>query len=186
MDTVWIEFLSRLEGILPGSTSGFAPATKNEVNSFESALGSSLPADFKRYLELAGGRKAGHKLPCFQLLSLYSLDEIKADRLQLLDVFGDEPPISHIRENKLKPYIWRPLWIPFMDFNAVHRIFIDLDPGKNGRFGQIVRDYPGIDIELDSIVISQSFEDFIRDFTRRLAPSTCQVENGNITFNTWP
>jgi cell wall assembly regulator SMI1 len=187
IDIIWEKFTSRLERILPGCTSRFTSADDIAVDKFESEIGILLPVDFKRYLQIAGGRKEhGTPLPIFGHFALPSLIEIKASRKNLIFLFGDEPTLGHIPENKLKPCIWDPLWIPFMESNATDRLILDLNPGKNGHFGQIARDYPGIDRASDSVAVSRSFEDFVQETSDRLQGTGCQVKEGRIDFGNWP
>jgi len=187
MDAIWTQFRTRLEAALPGCTSRLAPADDASVAQFEFRVGTAFPADFKRYLQLAGGRNDhGPSLPEFGYLSLQSLAEIQADRNMLIFLFRDEPPVNHIQENKLKPRIWDPLWIPFMEFNGTDRLLIDLNPGRNGHFGQVVYDYPGNDWEADSAVRYQSFPKFIEDASDRLRKSLYEIKDGRIVFPDWP
>jgi cell wall assembly regulator SMI1 len=75
--------------------------------------------------------------------------------------------------------LWDNLWIPFAEFNASSRLILDLNAGKNGQNGQVILLYPGVDTESDEMVVAISFDNFGKEFLRRLKNNEFEIDDGN-------
>lgn len=145
------------------------PADAEAIAALESRLGVSLPEAFKAYLATMDGQNALGDLHGFVGDDrLLPIAEIIALMDQMSDLFGDEEPLAHIKENKVRPVLWDPLWVPFGAFDGAPRLILDLHPGSNGTVGQVVQTWPGADLESDDLVIAASFADFSADLLRDL------------------
>ena len=60
-------------------------------------------------------------------------------------------------QNKFVTY---PHWLKCTDFEGSPRLILDLHPGRNGTYGQVWQDWPGVDREADGTVIAPNFAEF--------------------------
>jgi cell wall assembly regulator SMI1 len=159
------------------------PADTEQIENLEKQLQIELPLTFKSYLQFFNGQsKEGKKFPLVGYNRFLPLDEIIELIKQQIELFGDEEPIEHITENKVKPVFWDNLWIPFAEFNGTIRLILDLNAGKNGQHGQVILHYPGIDIEGDEIVAALSFNNFGKEVLHRLKNNEFEIEDEIIQF----
>jgi cell wall assembly regulator SMI1 len=101
----------------------------------------------------------------------------------LMDNWSNEPPIAHIKENKVKPMFWVAKWIPFAENEGgSSQLCIDLNPGKNGIYGQVLQLRFGQDLEADEVVIANSFREFSHELLKRLQTGDFVIEDDNINF----
>jgi len=163
-----------------------APATLQEIQYLEESLDVDLPHSFKKYLLTFNGQINKHHgdLPLLGYNNFLSIDEIIKTWNMMNELFDDEDRIDWVNENKIKPVIWSRKWIPFTDFEASDRLVIDLEPGKNGRVGQIFCCHSGMDYEGAEFeeIISDSFEDFSKGILSRLKQNMVEVKDSIIKF----
>ncbi|MCK0203182.1 SMI1/KNR4 family protein [Ornithobacterium rhinotracheale] len=159
---IWEHILKELGTISPKIYNSFNKgANEQEIVYLESALKTTLPDDFKSYLSVCNGQKCkDYEHPFLGYNCLLSIDEMISTWQMMNDLFAEEEPIEHIKENKIKPVYWNQLWIPFSDYEASSRLILDLDPGVNGNYGQVYTLYSGLDSESDEAVVAQSFKEF--------------------------
>jgi cell wall assembly regulator SMI1 len=113
MDTIWEEFINQLETILPGCTSRFVNADHAAIEKFESDIGISLPADFKRYLQLSGGRKDhGPALPILRVFSFLSLTETRT--VPVVRCLTPHFTSLHCKMNIVNVYLAKSLPLPYV------------------------------------------------------------------------
>jgi cell wall assembly regulator SMI1 len=184
MQNSWTKIKNELTKVSSDIGSSFnKPASNKQITLLETALKQTLPDSFKEYLMTFNGQQhenystffIGHNC-------LLNVKEIIDTWKMQMDLFGDEEEIDWVKENKVRPVIWDKSWIPFTDFEATTRIAIDLNPGKNGTYGQILQIHAGQDLETDNIVISRSFEDFSKEILKRLTKKNYEYKNGIIEF----
>ena len=164
METQLRRFSELMHRRLPKVAEQFTTLDVTQIDQFENELGIPLPYNFRRYLERFCGRKntARESLRVIGSFCFLSLHEIQNFRRLQLSLFESEPKIQHIHENKVQPVFWDHLWVPVVDTIGLgmDQFILDLHPGKNGKTGQIIRMYPGIDMENSDIVVSLSFEEY--------------------------
>ena len=184
MNDIWKQILEEIKQISPEIYKTVnKPATITEIKELDGMLPCHLPqslVDF--FLVFNGQSENGVDFPLIGYKRFLPIEEIIKVRENLEFLFGDEEPIEHIKENKTKPVFWDNLWIPFAEYNGTDRLFLDLNPGKNGVYGQVITDYPGIDRESDKIVVASSFEHFSKECLRRLKNNEFKIENDTIQF----
>lgn len=175
------EILSRISNNIGNSFN--KPASNDEIVLLETVLKQTLPDSFKDYLLTFNGQRDDNYNTFFIGYNcLLSIDRIIETWKMQMDLFGEEDKIDWIKENKVLPVIWDKGWIPFTDFEANTRIAIDLNPGKNGTYGQIIQIWPGQDLETDNIVIAESFENFSKEILKRLIDNNYEYKDQAITF----
>jgi cell wall assembly regulator SMI1 len=189
METRLRRFADLLGRALPQAAAQFAPLDSSRIAGFELELGVRLPQTFRQYLEGFGDRRnALQESPriigrfCF-----LSLDEIQSNRNLFLNLFEDEPSIDFIRENKVQPVIWDYLWVPFVDTLGLgnNQFILDLHPGKNGTMGQIIRMYPGIDLEGEGIAVCPGFDEFLDRTCDFLSSPSCAYRGDSLDPSGW-
>jgi len=185
MNNIWTQILNEIKRISPDIYETVnKPAKIREIMEFDGMLPCNLPQSFVDFLLVCNGQsEKGIGSPLIGYKRLLPINEIIKVRENLGFLFGNEEPIEHITENKTKPVIWDNLWIPFAEYNGTDRLFLDLNPGKNGQYGQVITDYPGIDRESDEIVVAITFENFSEELLRRLTNNEFEIENNTIQFD---
>ncbi len=160
------------------------PVDVKQVETLEKQLSIQLPLAFTSYLQTFNGQTTkGEDFPLVGYNRFLPLTEIIQVIKQQMELFGDEEPIGHITENKVKPVLWDNLWIPFADFESSSRLILDLNAGKNGQYGQVIFLYSGIDMESDEIVVASSFDNFGEELFRRLKNNEFEIDDNSILFN---
>lgn len=107
------------------------PASAEDLKAVEDAIGGKLPADLRAALEIHDGRPA---LDSYRLLPA---DRIK-DRYES-EMENVDKPSSQPGDGTCKPVMWSKGWIPFAEDGSQNYLCIDLDPGKQGAKGQVIR-----------------------------------------------
>jgi cell wall assembly regulator SMI1 len=181
---IWKLIAEEIKRILPKTYKTLnPPADTKQIEYFEKQLSVQLPLAFKSYLQVFNGQtKQGDDFSLVRYYRFLPLEKILELIKQQIFLFGDEEPIGHITENKVKPVLWDNLWIPFAEFNGTDRLILDLNAGKNGQNGQVILYYPGIDMESDEIVVAISFENFGEELLYRLKNNEFEIENNAIQF----
>jgi cell wall assembly regulator SMI1 len=183
MKPTWQALKAEFHRIVPEKTTSFnSPATEQELQNLETNLGCILPDDFKNYLRVFNGQIDHNPLVAYH--SFLSTSNLLAHWQMLMDIFGNEPAIAHVKENKVKPVLWLAKWIPFAkNEDGSSQLCIDLNPGKNGVYGQIILLHFGQDLTLDDVVISNSFAEFSHELLHRLQTEQYTLEEGDINFD---
>ncbi|MCL1919175.1 MAG: SMI1/KNR4 family protein [Peptococcaceae bacterium] len=191
---IWEKIASQIKAISPKTHSTLnGPATKEELDSLSQTLNTQLPSTFCEYLFCFNGQNSGSQYgfeddcPLLGYNYFLPVQRILETWQMMNKLFEDEPPIDWIKENKIKPVIWSPLWIPFTDYEASSRLILDLDPGKNGAYGQVFKYFPGMDYEGESgegydVIIASSFEEFSDHTLRRLTAKEFSLKDDVIEF----
>ncbi|WP_185960056.1 SMI1/KNR4 family protein [Planococcus soli] len=117
------------------------PATVEEIEDLERILGVSLPNDLSRLYQLHNGELAGEPglffglsfLPLPDVLNEWRFCASLADDRAMNDVPFYAVPLETIKDQ----YINRK-WIPFAADFGGNFLAVDLDPGPNGTYGQVI------------------------------------------------
>jgi len=184
MNETWLQIGKILSAIAPEIAQTLnLPASQDQVSSLEQRLDVSLPESFKSYLLTFDGQHLDYLMPLLGYNCFLSIKEIIEFWEMQVSTFEDEEIISHLTENKVKPMFWNKKWIPISDFEASNRLILDLDPGKNGLSGQIIKHYPGVDLESNEIVVANSFDEFSKEILKRLSENKFKINDGVIEFD---
>ena len=177
----WTNIRKNLIDISPKIAKSFnKPATQKEIEQLEATIGEKLPTSFVEYLTTFDGQNHNDfEISFIGANSLLTIKEILEVWTMQVELFADEPEIE-ITENKVKPKIWDKKWIPFSDFMANQRLVIDLNPGKNGTYGQILQLWAGQDLEDDEVVVANSFDEFTKHILEDLKSKNFQITDENI------
>ncbi|QSW88018.1 SMI1/KNR4 family protein [Flavobacterium endoglycinae] len=186
MKDTWKLILQELSRIVKGNRKVNAPATIEEIEYLEKTLDVNLPDSFKNYLLTFNGQSCELNgiQPLIGYNNFLSIEEIIKTWRMMSELFDDGESIDWVKENRIKPVIWNRKWIPFTDYEGSQKIVIDLDPGKNGKIGQIFCYHSGMDYEETEFdeIISGSFEDFSNEILYRLKQNIIEVDDGIIEF----
>lgn len=176
MTEVWTKIKKSLIDVLPAIAESLnKPATQNEIELLEKTIGKSLPLSFIEYLKVCNGQNHDDfNITFVGANSLLTISEIIEVWKTQIFLFADEPKIA-INENKVQPKIWDNCWIPFTDFMGQQRLVIDLNPGKNGVYGQVLQLWAGQDLEDDGVVVANSFEEFSQHILRDLLSKKYEI-----------
>ena len=183
MNAIWKQILNEIKRISPDIYNTInKPAEIQQIMELNKFLGCNLPQSFIDFFLVFNGQS--EKGIDFSLIGnnrFLPIAEIIKTIEQQDFLFGGEEPISHIKENKIKPVFWNNLWVPFADCEVNTRLILDLDAGKNGTNGQVIQLWSGIDYE-DDVVVSNSFEEFSKELLSRLKNNEFKLENDTIEF----
>ncbi|EAD2030477.1 hypothetical protein Y843_04820 [Listeria monocytogenes] len=161
------------------------PAKNNDIIFLEQALNCPIPDAFKEYLLTFNGQTNWNTQQSTPLLGFnyfLSSHNIIETWSTMNVLFTEEEPIKWVTENKIKPLVWSNKWIPFTDFEAQQKLILDLDPGKNGQFGQIFSYHSGMDYQE---IVADSFEEFSRSILKKLQKNDYTIDNHIIQFNNY-
>jgi cell wall assembly regulator SMI1 len=134
------------------------PETAEAVSAVESLLGTSLPEDYRYFLNSIGAQRlvplndttATHSalIRHFDIISPATATSLYQDMVEIWD-----PDLSVDTVGPVKPLFKNELWWPCVDMG--HRgLCLDMDPADGGRFGQIIF---VADNEFDRKVVADSF-----------------------------
>ena len=145
--------------------------SQREIETLESKLNVSLPADFLEFYKVHNGQNSSEGL--FELNVLLPFDRIVNDWKVYADVFergdlhdedGNLLTVSHI-DKGIKNNWWNPKWIPITSDARGENVCMDLDPSEEGTVGQIIDVFSNIDGRL---LLSGSFRAWIEKYVSDL------------------
>ncbi|GHS89185.1 hypothetical protein FACS189487_08930 [Campylobacterota bacterium] len=182
---IWQQIINEIKRISPDIYKTVnQPAKITQIRELETVLDCALPQSFVDYLLVFNGQsEQGNEFPLFGFTRFLPVDEIIKTIEQQIELFGDEEPLEHIKENRIKPVLWNKRWLPFAEFNGDERLILDLDAGKNGKNGQIIHLWSGIDMEDDELLLANSFDEFDNVFLDHLKNNDFKIENGIMSFS---
>jgi cell wall assembly regulator SMI1 len=134
-----------IEGILKeGAPSTYTalrpPANADAIDELEAMIGTKLPRGLVSSLRIHDGMRPGVEL--FDWYSLLPVRSIiyacKVARDNPWDEEGDEYAAGRRIKNDIR---WRQRWIPVMETAGGDHVVLDLDPGPDGKRGQLFRWY---------------------------------------------
>ena len=162
------------------------PASATEVKRLARAFGGKLPTDLLQSLAIHDGLRDSY-LGQVRLFNYWSLLPVKA-MLEARDgyrevqaMLGPDGVYPRGKNRAVKTDLrWRDGWLPFMDADG-DMLVIDLDPGPDGRLGQVVKFY---NAESRRPVIAPSFRAWLSALADRLAARQFRLgEGGGIWFD---
>jgi cell wall assembly regulator SMI1 len=154
---------------------GFAPgASEKELNALESEL-PKLPKELRQLLAVVNGQDT--KTPILPAARLQSAEDILAEWKDLCENVDEETFGGEYQDDdKVKLFNATKLWIPLAwDYEAGGGIYhyIDLDPGPNGKVGQVLQATSECDFQVLTGSLTAMFENIAKCFaeeTLRLEP----------------
>lgn len=185
MKDVWDNIQKELLGQAPITAESLNHQVDiSEIQELERVTEYKLPTSFIDYLNTFNGQTHNnYEITFIGYNCLLPVREIIEEWKMLIQLFGNEPFIDFIKENKVQPRYWDKGWIPFSCFEADTRLVLDMNPGKNGVQGQILQMWGGQDLEGDEVVIADSFEEFSQKILDELKSKAFHVEDGVIILN---
>ncbi|MGF1425700.1 SMI1/KNR4 family protein [Kitasatospora sp. LaBMicrA B282] len=137
---MWRRIEAHLAEHAPGALAGLAgPAGADEIAEQETRLGFGLPADFAASLavhrEIAIPGLQGDAVRHWDVTAPAS----RRDEMDLRSRSAERPG-DEIRND----WDWRPGWMPVTLEPDGSHVVLDLDPGPEGRYGQLVRTDQGV------------------------------------------
>lgn len=154
------------------------PATNEEIENLEHTLGTSLPADLRRLYQVHNGELGGAPglffgmsfLPLSGVLSEWQSCSAAADDEAMNDV-----PFYAVPPETIKDHYVNRKWIPFAADFGGNFLAVDLDPGPNGRSGQVINF--GLK-ENTRHVVANSVEDLIEFISQTLQDGSYTIDGG--------
>jgi cell wall assembly regulator SMI1 len=130
--------LTRWAAVCPLDIAFNPGASEAEIARAEQALGVAFPADLREYLLLANGEGYSEGfIGDWRLLELkFIVSETQFMRRLVEDgSLGDNTNDS---TPAIKGLWWNPQWIPIVTSGSGHFFCVDLDPGPEGKVGQVI------------------------------------------------
>lgn len=165
------------------------PASDAELASLQEKIGVGLPEPFVGLYRWRNGQRDIRDTGPFYGLGFLSIADLLKQWETWKDVIRDHPGLNESAYNAsavpgvVKSLYSNPLWIPFAyDWGGNH-IGVDLDPGPNGRVGQVINF--GRD-EDEKYVLGQTVDDFILRIVKELEAGNFVLsdEDGEDGFET--
>ena len=127
-------------------------ATEEELKSFEEAFEVELPESFKELYRYKNGSGYMCALPCVigerdMTFCLMSLEQIATSKgyFQNKDALLTDYPdffsaqdIERLSDSRIKPYLFNKRWFPFAEYCDSCYLMLDMNPGDDGKVGQII------------------------------------------------
>jgi len=107
------------------------PASAADLSALETALGQKLPAELRAALEIHDGEPY---LDSYMIMSASRIQDRYQSELEHADKASPIPS-----DGTCRAVVWSKGWIPFAEDGAQNFLCIDLDPGKQGTAGQVIR-----------------------------------------------
>jgi cell wall assembly regulator SMI1 len=143
MVLLWLRFEKWLEGNAPHLLQQLNKgATQTEIDQLETLIDKKLPDDFIEFYKIHNGQQYSQEgiINHEQLLSIeYIIGHWENWEGLLCEFENEDDPITSEPDEGVKDNWWNPLWIPFTHDGSGNNICIDLDPSKQGHFGQVIR-----------------------------------------------
>jgi len=140
------------------------PADDAKLAMLEATIGTSLPSSFLDLYRWRDGQVDSRQSGPFYGLAFLSVDDLLEQWEGWNDVIAEDPDLvegdfySSVEPGVVKELYANRLWIPFVDDWGGNHIGVDLDPGPNGRVGQVINF--GSD-EDTKYVLGQTVADFV-------------------------
>lgn len=143
MQQLWQRLEIILQETNPSVLADLAPpATDTEISTLESQLGVKLPKDFIACLKVHNGQrgKADGLFDGSKFLSTSGILQYWTMMEDVLDsgIFDDFNP-DDLSSDGVKSGAWIPKWIPIIDYGNGDFWCLDLDPGEDGSYGQVIQ-----------------------------------------------
>lgn len=153
------------------------PVSEGQLADLEKLTKVKYPDELKEFYAIGGGQKLTHDemIFDFQFISTkgYETEILKEDE----DVYAEEPDYYYCHpEGAIKPKRNHSKWLPIAnrDMKDYHRelICIDMDPGPNGKEGQVISVFPEHNPRVHGahrrLVLADSLSEFFDLLTARI------------------
>lgn len=147
------------------------PASDAELASLQERIGVSLPESFIGLYRWKNGQRDIQQMGPFYGLGFLSIADLLEQWETWKDDVRENPELNESAYNSsavpgvVKALYSNPLWLPFAYDGVGNHIGVDLDPGPNGRVGQVINF--GCDEEV-KYVLGQTVDDFIQRIVKEL------------------
>ncbi|WP_044278717.1 ankyrin repeat domain-containing protein [Myxococcus stipitatus] len=150
------------------------PATTAKVNALEKGLGMQLPLDLRAFLLRFGGKTK----PGLHPMSIAEYDVLPVeqvlDRWKGLRGLVEEGAFKKARPHELpkdqqevKWTWWHPGWVPLAEDSGGNLYCVDLDPGPQGKRGQVIQwEVHGGPLRLGTDSLEEFFEHYLSRLER--------------------
>lgn len=113
-------------------------AVENELLELEKRLNVKLPDEMKAFYQIHNGQKDDLGVNAFvRNLTLSPISEIIENWAFLQEEF-DPDELELEADQKVKPVLWSPSWIPIAHNGGGDYLCLDTDPEEDGRYGQVL------------------------------------------------
>lgn len=115
-------------------------ASPEQIVAFEEFVGQPVPADVRESYSLHNGTGGRFLIYFGELMTLDSIEKMwqRYGEWQKADGYGIGDDWKTSAKGPIKPYWWSPSRIPLTDNGGGDPVFLDLDPARNGRIGQLL------------------------------------------------
>jgi cell wall assembly regulator SMI1 len=167
MDEIWDRIETWLAKNAPAVLAGLnGPASEQELDATERALGVTLPEDVRASYRRHNGQAGAEDLfPDGEFLSLEGVRFQWGTWKELLDrgeFFGID---SNSDGREVRTDWWHPAWVPFTYNGCGDHVCIDLAPGPEGEVGQIIEMWHD---DGERPLEANSFREWLLDFAEAL------------------
>ena len=116
-------------------------ASESRIAAWEQTLGLSLPADLRESYRLHNGTGGVFLLYFGELMTLDGVERMwrRYGDWQRDNGYGVGDDWVTQAEGPIKPFWWSPARVPLTDNGGGDPVFLDLDPAKGGRRGQLIK-----------------------------------------------
>jgi cell wall assembly regulator SMI1 len=172
MNNTWVIIENWLDENAPQMKAALNTGVTNEdVVQLEALIGAKLPEDFVAFYKVHNGQdpREGGLINTEELLSFDRIKDEWGIWKDLLDknTFTDDNGVPYQSDSdaEIKPDWWNPLWIPITYDGSGNHYCLDLDPGRNGHYGQIIRMWHD---DAERSFEADSFGAWIKEYARKL------------------
>jgi cell wall assembly regulator SMI1 len=168
MDEIWDRIEAWLAQHAPAVLAGLnGPATEQELDATERALGVKLPEDVRASYRRHNGQPDS-KNSLLGGWDFMRLDRIRAIWKMLTELFAQDQ-FKGFRNDASASIMsrdwWNPKWVPFAENGSGDHYCIDLAPGKRGKLGQVVLWYHD---DGTRPILARDLRAFFSDFAKQL------------------
>jgi uncharacterized protein len=136
--SVWVEIEDWLRAHAPDRARELRPgAEPDAIRGLEATIGRRLPGDYAASLAIHDGNA---DLSDYSYLSIEGVTETwtRLREREHGDAFAGRA-IDNPDSGMIQPKWWHSGWLPFAKDSGGNLLCLDLDPGPNGKFGQVLR-----------------------------------------------
>nr|8AJ2_A Chain A, Structured core of Knr4 [Saccharomyces cerevisiae]8AJ2_B Chain B, Structured core of Knr4 [Saccharomyces cerevisiae] len=160
------------------------PCTQNDITHAEEDLEVSFPNPVKASFKIHDGQEDLESMTgtsgLFYGFQLMTLDQVVAMTQAWRNVAKNlnkrSPDQKSIPPNAVQPVYAHPAWIPLITDNAGNHIGVDLAPGPNGKYAQIITFGRDFDTKF---VIAENWGEFLLSFANDLEAGNWYLVDDN-------
>ena len=168
-------FIRNIEGFGHSlSDLGFSEGASDEqIDEVEKLIKQTLPDDFKLFLKNINGQLSDKLYFLPDQALLFSCEEIITEYNGQSKYFEDTLEFynKYQYKDKIRCTVWSESRVPIAGRDGYY-LFLDFDPGPNGRIGQVIF----LINECDFVVIAPGFKDFLNTYNELMKTKTLQIQ----------